>query len=102
MTTRGELNYSISSNLSIADRSHGLLWVVFDDGRLMDKDVFLGVIPVDEPIAGLDVEPLDGAGDFGGNHLLGYLLHLLVSSSLLLVGLGLRVSHDGNVVLMVT
>jgi len=68
----------------------------------MDKDVFLGVIPVDEPIAGLDVEPLDGAGDFGGNHLLGYLLHLLVSSSLLLVGLGLRVSHDGNVVLMVT
>jgi len=39
---------------------------------LMDEHVFLGVVAVDEPVSGLDVEPFDGAGNFGGNHLLGW------------------------------
>jgi len=30
----------------------------------MDKDVLLGVIPVDEPVAAFHVEPFDGTGDF--------------------------------------
>lgn len=40
----------------------------------MDEHVFLGVVAVDEPVSGLDVEPFDGAGNFGGNHLLGFFL----------------------------
>lgn len=39
---------------------------------MMDEHVFLGVVAVDEPVSGLDVEPFDGAGHFGGNHLLGF------------------------------
>lgn len=59
----------------------------------MDEHVFLGVVPVDEAVPRLDVEPLDGAADFGGDDLLGglllhRLLHLgLVFSSLLVVRL---------------
>jgi len=69
----------------------------------VDEHVFFGVIPVDEAVAGLHVEPLNSAAHFSGDHLLGWLLlHGLIISSLLLGGLGLRVSHDVNVVLMVT
>jgi len=69
----------------------------------MDKYIFFSVIPVDETISGLDVEPLDSAANFGGDHLLGWLLlDGFVISSLLLCGLDLRVSHDGNVVWMLT
>lgn len=71
----------------------------------MHEHVLLGVVSVDEAIARLNVEPLDGAAHFGGDHLLGWLLLLhggLIISSFLLDGLDLRVSHDVNVVLMVT
>lgn len=69
----------------------------------MHEHVLLGVVSVDEAIARLYVEPLDGAAHFGGDHLLGWLLlHGLIISSFLLDGLDLRVSHDVNVVLMVT
>jgi len=69
----------------------------------VDEHILLGVVPVDEAVARLNVEPLDGAAHFGGNNLLGWLLlHGLVLSSLLLGGLDLRVSHDVNVVWMLT
>lgn len=69
----------------------------------MHEHVLLGVVSVDEAIARLHVEPLDGAAHFSGDHLLGWLLlHGLIISSFLLDGLDLRVSHDVNVVLMVT
>lgn len=69
----------------------------------MHEHVLLGVVSVDEAIARLYVEPLHGAAHFGGDHLLGWLLlHGLIISSFLLDGLDLRVSHDVNVVLMVT
>jgi len=40
----------------------------------MDKYVFLGVIPVDESVSRFDVEPFDGASDFGSDDLLGCFL----------------------------
>lgn len=63
----------------------------------MDKHVLLGVIPVDESVSRLDVEPLDCSADFGGDHFLGFLL-LHLFPSLLLVWLDLRVCHDVSVV----
>jgi len=36
----------------------------------VDKHVLLGVVPVDKSISGLDIEPLNGAGDLGGDDLL--------------------------------
>lgn len=49
----------------------------------MDKHILLGVIPVDEAIPRLDIEPLDGASNLGSDHLFGFLL-FNISSSLLL------------------
>lgn len=43
----------------------------------MDEHVFLGVIPVDKSIAALDIEPLDGSGDAGGDDGLGRRLNFL-------------------------
>jgi len=67
----------------------------------VDEDILFRVTPVDEPVARLHIEPLDCAGHFGGNDLFGGFL-FDVSPSLGLFWLGLRVSHDGNVVLMLT
>jgi len=36
----------------------------------VDKHVLLGVVPVDKSISGLDIEPLNGAGDLGSDDLL--------------------------------
>lgn len=36
----------------------------------MDENVLLGVVPVDKTITRLDIEPLNGAGDLGGDDLL--------------------------------
>jgi hypothetical protein len=97
------------NNLAIADRPDGFLRVVLDDGSLVNKDIFLGVISVDESISRLDVEPFHRAAHLGGDHLLYrlllllHLLHLcLLFHSLLLGGLGVRVSHDVSLALMVT
>ena len=87
--------------LAIADRANCFLRVVLGDSSLVDKHVLLGVVAVDEPVAGLDVEPLDSAGYFPGDDLL-FRFSLVVRPSLGLFRLGLRVSHDVNVVLMVT
>merc|ERR1719458_2507946 len=99
-------DYNVKLNhLSVSDRSHCLLRVVLDDGGLMDEDIFLRIIPIDETVTRLDVEPFHGSRDLGGYHLLHHLLFnllLLPFPRLLLVWLGLRVSHDGNVVLMLT
>merc|ERR1719220_234059 len=97
------------NNLAIADRPDSFLRVVLDDGSLVNKDIFLGVVPVDESISRLDVEPFHRAAHLGGDHLLYrfllllHLLHLcLLFHSLLLGGLGVRVSHDVSLALMVT
>jgi len=76
----------------------------------VDKDVFFSVVSVYESVSRLYVKPFNGAADFGGNNLLGWFLlrlllldlSLLVISSLLMGGLGLRVSHDVRAVLMLT
>jgi len=36
----------------------------------VDENVLLGVVPVDKTITRLDIEPLNGAGDLGGDDLL--------------------------------
>jgi len=97
------------NNLAVANGPNSLLWVVLDDGSLVDEHIFLGVVPVDESVPRLDVEPLHSAAHLGGDHLLGrllllfHLLHLcLLFHSLLLGGLGVRVSHDVSLALMVT
>ena len=60
----------------------------------MDEDIFLGVVSVDETVSRLDIEPLDGSTDLGGDDLLGwFLLDISVSCSLLLWW-SLRVGHD--------
>lgn len=35
---------------------------------MMYKDVFLGVVTVDETVTGFYVKPFDGTADFGGDH----------------------------------
>jgi len=67
----------------------------------VNEYVFLGVIPVDEAVTRLDIEPLDCSAHSGGNNLLRCLL-LLLLPSLLLYWLVLRVGHDVMVVWMVT
>ncbi len=61
-------------DFAVADRPHGLLWIVLDDGGLVHEDVLLGVVAVDEAVAALDVEPLHRADDLGGDDLLGRLV----------------------------
>ena len=49
--------------LSVSHGADGLLGIVLEDGGLMDEHILASVIPVDEAVAGLDVEPFDGTGD---------------------------------------
>ena len=56
--------------LAIPNGSYSLLGVVLNNGGLVDENVLLGVVPVDKTISGLDIEPLNGAGDLGGDDLL--------------------------------
>jgi len=60
--------------LAVADTSDGLLRVVLSDRGLVDENVFLGVVAIDEAVARLDIEPLDGAGDLLCDDLLWLLL----------------------------
>lgn len=43
-----------------------LVWVVLGNGALVDKDILVAVISGNESITVLDVEPLDGTRNFGG------------------------------------
>lgn len=88
-------------DFAVADRAHGLLGVVLLDGRLVDEHVLLGVVTVDEAVTALDVEPLDRAGDLGGDDLLGllFLARLVIVAALVARGarvvlLGFGVSVD--------
>merc|ERR1719221_126646 len=89
------------NNLSVSYRSNSLLGIVLDDGSLVNEHILLGVIPVDEAVPRLDVEPFHSPTHSGGNNLLRCLL-LLLLPSLLLYWLVLRVGHDVMVVWMVT
>ena len=66
-------------DLAVTDGPDGLLGVVLQDGRLVNEDVLLGVVAVDEPVAGLDVEPLDGPRHLVGDDLLRLLVLLGVA-----------------------
>jgi len=44
----------------------------------MDEDIFLRIIPIDETVTRLDVEPFHGSRDLGGYHLLHHLLFNLL------------------------
>jgi len=79
----------------------------------VDEDVLLGVIAVDETVAGLDVEPFDGAGDLGGDNFFRFFLlsvgggRWIGSDAVGVVVLGrcrhvLRVVHDGKMVSLTT
>lgn len=54
------------NDLTVAHRADRLFGVVPRNGALVHKDILSGVVAVDEAVAALHVEPLDGAGDFGG------------------------------------
>ena len=57
-----------SYQFAVTNASDCFLGVVFGDCCLMYKDVFLGVITVDETVTGFYVKPFDGTADFGGDH----------------------------------
>lgn len=85
--------------LAVADRAHRLARVVPGDRRLMYEHILLRVIPVDEPVSALHIEPFDSARNFicddrlflGRFRLLG--LRCLLRLLLLLRRL-LGISHD--------
>lgn len=84
------------NDLTVAHRADRFFWVVPRNGALVHKDILSGVVAVDEAVAALHVEPLDGAGDFGGDDFLGgrsglALLSLQLVQRLLLVILLLRI-----------
>jgi len=51
------------NEFSVTDAPHCLLWVVLDDGGLVNENVFFCVVTVDEAITRLDVEPFYCASD---------------------------------------
>lgn len=53
-------------NFAIANWTHRFLWIVLDDGRLMNEYIFLGIVAVNETVATLYIEPLDSSSDFFG------------------------------------
>lgn len=55
----GPLDYDELYRFIFSDTPVNLVWVVPDDGCLMDKHVTFSVIPGDEAIAVPDVEPLN-------------------------------------------
>jgi len=80
-------NHIKFNNFSITNTSNSFSGVVTGDSSLMDKDVFFGVIAIDEAISTLHIKPFDHTGHFGSNY-------LLFRGSLLLFGLVFRVGHD--------
>lgn len=49
---------------SITNWTYRLLWIVFDNCRLMDKYVFFGVVTIDEAVAAFNVEPFHSSRYF--------------------------------------
>ena len=66
-------------DFSIAEGGDCLLGVILEDGRLVNKDVLLGVVPVDEAVTRFDIEPLDSPPNLVGDDFL-WLLVFLVST----------------------
>ena len=62
-------------DLAFAERLDGFFGVVFDDCRLVNEYISLGVVSVDESVAVLDIEPLDGSRDFEGDDIFRILTH---------------------------
>ena len=54
--------------LAIANRSQEFLWVIFDNRRLMDEDIFVRIVAMDESVPITDVEPFHLAGDVRRQH----------------------------------
>jgi len=75
------------NNLTIPYTSNSFSWVVARNSCLVDKNIFLGVISVDETVSTLHVKPFDHARHFGSDD-------LLLRGSLGLIGLIFRVGHD--------
>jgi len=63
-------NYIKLNNLSISYTSHSFSWVVARNSCLVDKNIFLGVISVDETVSTLHVKPFDHARHLGSDDLL--------------------------------
>lgn len=57
-------NYVEFYNFTVADRTNCFLWIVLNDGSLMNKDVLFRVVAIDETISALYIEPFNGSGYF--------------------------------------
>ena len=62
-------------DLASAKRLDGFFGIVFDDGRLVNEYISLGVVSFDESVAVLDIKPLDGSRDFEGDEILRIFTH---------------------------
>ena len=98
------------------------LYVEYKTSMKPMKSNMSGALPVDEAVATLDVEPLDSAGDFGGDDFFGLFVlngaFFVFAAGLFAVGLNdvldgravvcgrccavLRVAHDGKMVRLTT
>jgi len=74
-------------DLPISNTTDSFAGIIAGDGSLVDKDVFLGVIAVNEAVAALNVEPFYNTSNLVGNNL--FLWH-----SFWLFWLFLWVGHD--------
>lgn len=54
--------------LAVAYAAQVFPWVVLLNGSLMYKNIFFGVISIYKSVSIPDVEPFDGAKDFGGEN----------------------------------
>lgn len=59
-------NYVEFYNLTVADRTNCFLWIVLNNGSLMNEYILFRVIAIDETIAALYIEPFYGSGYFFG------------------------------------
>jgi len=61
------LHYIKLYSLVLLNTPQVFLGIVLDNCCLMDKDIFIGVIPVDKAIAISNIEPFDNTCYFSGN-----------------------------------
>lgn len=53
---------------AVSNRSEVFVLVVFGDGSLVNKHIFVGVVSVDETVTVSHVEPFNATGDAVGDH----------------------------------